>query len=283
MSGKRKLSAKEIASDVRIGLSNVQIATKYQLPEDQVSALLKKLVAMGALTETDLDKRLEEESEEPDVLNPGKESDSAERRTDDDRILATSGFAGLTTGLAYSLGIDSWFWFVVGFPVIAVGVSLGYYFFLRKFTSKQNYVKIAGIVFGVVAVILVFGQIGDWWSREGDKEASVSAGSTQKTSSGGLKGSKRACERTVEFLEFLEKSVTNPSRAGAGNAAAKAKAYRDEIEALSESSEDHAKLVAVYKLFGMFCLQCYGKGDQEACNEVRKTKQELRQQCSRLR
>ncbi len=283
MSETRKLPAKEVVADVRSGLTNSQIAAKYQLPEQQVSAVLRKLVKMGALTETDLDKRLEEESEEPDVLNPGRESDSAETRIDADEILTTSGFAGLTTGLAYSLGIDSWFWFIVGFPVIAVGVSLGYYFFLRKFTNKQKYVKIAGIVFGVVSVILVFGQIGDWLSKEGDKEASVSASSTQKTSSGGLKGSKRACERTVEFLEFLEKSVTNPSRAGAGNAAAKAKAYRDEIEALSESPEDHAELVAVYKLFGMFCVQCYGKGDQEACNEVRKTKQELRQQCSRLR
>jgi hypothetical protein len=45
----RRLHAKEIAADVRVGMPNTALCDKYGVSEDQLKTVLRKLVDAGAL------------------------------------------------------------------------------------------------------------------------------------------------------------------------------------------------------------------------------------------
>jgi hypothetical protein len=55
-SGKRKLSAKEILSDIRSGMDGSGLKHKYDLSDKALELVLTKLSAAGALTERDVDR-----------------------------------------------------------------------------------------------------------------------------------------------------------------------------------------------------------------------------------
>jgi hypothetical protein len=53
----RKLSAKALTTDVQAGLSDEDLIKKYQLSDQQLKTLFKKLVEIGGITEHDLNSR----------------------------------------------------------------------------------------------------------------------------------------------------------------------------------------------------------------------------------
>jgi hypothetical protein len=55
--GKRKITAKEIVSDVRLGLTNSQLMAKYQLRVEALRYICTKLVDAGLMTELELYER----------------------------------------------------------------------------------------------------------------------------------------------------------------------------------------------------------------------------------
>jgi hypothetical protein len=51
---KRKISAREVVSDIKAGMRHSQLKAKYGLSNDSLESVLRKLVSAGALTEKDL-------------------------------------------------------------------------------------------------------------------------------------------------------------------------------------------------------------------------------------
>jgi hypothetical protein len=202
MSEKRKLSAKDVAADVKSGLSNAQIAAKYQLPENQIDAILMKLVGMGALNEADLSREAKTplhtaasntsaedtlpQDAKPDA-NPAANSTSLGW---DQKVMLSCMFAAPTTGIAFAQGFTkSWFWFIVWIPIFTVAAFFGYNLFLDKYKEKIKYVVIAGIFF----TLAIIGGIGNKDSSTSTTSSAQNAGDAERRAS--LHAAARVSER----------------------------------------------------------------------------------------
>lgn len=67
MAQKKKISAKELAGDIRRGVDDRSLMEKYAVTQDKLHKLLDTLVEMGAVTRADLDRRnlLQDDSSKP--------------------------------------------------------------------------------------------------------------------------------------------------------------------------------------------------------------------------
>jgi hypothetical protein len=164
----KKEFAKNIANAVLSGLNDIEISTRFGIPQENLPKVYDSLVKAGYLTLDDLKRTPENEKtpeqgatpapktpesqEPPPVDQP--QADSPEKPPAlDGRTVGICLVAALATGLSLAQGTTTtWLWFLVWTPIFAIAACFGYSAFLEKYTEKVKYVVIAGIIFGLAFI-----------------------------------------------------------------------------------------------------------------------------------